>query len=177
MNVPLASIALLLMLLPVFAQAQAPQPKAGWFADPKTGCKTWDETPSPGQTMNWTGGCANGLAEGNGTVRWSAGGTEQARYVGQYRAGRMNGRGVFSRPNGDRYEGEFINDNFSGRGAYTWANGNRFEGQWKEGKPNGQGTKTTAKGQVFTGNWTNGCFREGKRWATAVATAKACGFE
>lgn len=175
-NVPFASITLLLTLLPVLAGAQAPL-KPGWAVDPRTGCKAWDESPKPGWQMTWSGGCVNGLAEGSGTLQWTAGGKMLSRYVGGYRAGKMNGQGVYSWVSGNRYEGEFANDNFNGHGVMIFANGDRFEGLWKDDKANGQGTKTTADGKVYSGTWTNGCFRQGDRWATVGATAKQCGFE
>ena len=175
-NVHLALLALSLVGLPAFAGAQAP-PKPGWATDAKTGCKAWNDSPKPGEQMTWSGGCVNGLAEGNGTLQWTVGGKMTSRYVGSYRAGKMNGRGVYSWASGNRYEGEFANDNFNGHGVMVWANGDRYDGLWKEDKANGQGTKTVADGRVYSGVWTNGCFRQGDRWATAGATAKDCGFE
>jgi hypothetical protein len=46
------------------------QPDRHWIADQKTSCKLWDPHPSPGQSIMWTGDCANGLAQGRGTLQW-----------------------------------------------------------------------------------------------------------
>jgi len=39
-----------------------------WFAGAKTGCKFWENDPSPGETITWAGNCVNGIAEGPGTL-------------------------------------------------------------------------------------------------------------
>jgi hypothetical protein len=46
-----------------------------------------------------------------------------------------------------------------------------------EDRAHGQGTRTNARtGATYSGQWTNGCFRDGDRWATAGATREECGF-
>src|SRR3989442_13667168 len=66
---------------------------------------------------SYAGPCVNGLAEGQGT----ASGT--AEYRGGVKAGRKNGKGAKTWPNGDRYEGEFVEDRKEGVGAYTGGRG------------------------------------------------------
>jgi hypothetical protein len=32
-----------------------------FVADAKSGCKVWNPHPQPDETVNWSGGCVNGL--------------------------------------------------------------------------------------------------------------------
>ncbi|HZL59839.1 MAG TPA: hypothetical protein VFC38_09065 [Stellaceae bacterium] len=146
---------LVLIALAVFAfSAQAQTPAGAWDVDPKTGCKVWSQYPDPaGESITWSGGCANGLAQGQGVLQWFVAGKPYARYEGGYRGGKMDGQGIL-----------------------RWVDGTRFDGAWQDDKPNGAGTKTTPSGQVYSGNWTNGCFKQGNRMAVANALFKECGF-
>jgi hypothetical protein len=46
----------------------------------------------------------------------------------------MNGKGVFTWPDGRKYEGEYSNDKKQGYGEYTWADGRTYKGNWLNGK-------------------------------------------
>jgi hypothetical protein len=172
----LASLVLPLVALSTISAAQTAAPPE-WFTDAATGCKVWNETPGPGDSISWSGGCVNGLAQGQGTLQWFESGKPTSHYEGSYHAGKMDGHGVFTMANGDRYEGAFKDDEFNGYGIYTWASGERYDGMWADNKPNGQGIKTESNGEVFNGTWINGCFKHGDRRAVAYTTAKACQFE
>lgn len=41
---------------------------------------------------------------------------------------------------GDRYEGEWKDGRMHGKGAYHYSNGDKYEGEWKEDKRHGKGT-------------------------------------
>ncbi len=101
----------------------------------------------------YAGPCANGLAEGRG----AASGT--AQYEGEFKAGKKDGRGVKTWPNGDRYEGDFVEDRKQGRGVYTWGRGpwegERYEGEFADDRRNGIGTYRYSSGDVYTGPWKN----------------------
>lgn len=72
-------------------------------------------------------------------------GTYQARrnysngdvYVGEFRAGQLNGKGVYQFKNGDRYEGEFRNNLIDGSGVFTCANGKTINGPFIKLQPVG----------------------------------------
>ena len=132
----------------VAAFAQSLQP--GWIADPRSGCRVWNGSPKPSETIAWSGGCANGLAQGRGVLQW-------------YQAGKPNGR----------YEGEFRDGKENGRGVATWASGNRYEGEWRDGKAHGLGVYTKGS-DTFNGIWRDGCFRSGERWALVGADESSC---
>lgn len=57
---------------------------------------------------------------------------------------------------GSSYSGEWKNGRIHGRGVFLWANGDRFEGEWKDDLQNGQGTYAAADGSVYYGGWKNG---------------------
>lgn len=186
------------------ALAQTAPPPNAWVTDSRTGCKI--ATMGSGKnTVSWSGGCVEGLADGRGALRWSGENNLVDQYEGEMRRGRKNGRGTFiwisgSRYAGDRYDGQFVDDMFHGRGVYLWKSGNRYEGewrnndfngqgvmqwangdrytgQWQNDKAHGQGTKTAADGRSWSGTWNNGCFRQGDKWSTVGTTAEKCGFK
>jgi hypothetical protein len=100
---------------------------------------------------SYAGPCVNGLAEGQGT----ASGT--AEYRGEFKAGRKNGKGTKTWPNGDRYQGEFVEDRKEGVGAYTWGRGpwqnESYEGSFLGDRRHGFGVYRYATGDVYAGPW------------------------
>jgi hypothetical protein len=163
-----------LMLVCASAFGQTRQP--GWIADARTGCRVWDANPQPGETVDWSGVCHNGVAQGRGVLRWFQNGKPVALAEGWWRSGKMhghgvvtlangerfdgrwandlmNGHGVYTYANGDRYDGQYLNDQKSGHGVYTYANGSRYVGEWRNGKKNGRGTEVRADGSRYDGLW------------------------
>lgn len=145
---------MILATLGVMGAAQAQQQKAGWIADPKSGCKVWNQDPVPNEFISWSGPCAGGIANGHGALQWHApGGKPTDRYVGELGNGRENGQGT-----------------------YFWPTGTRYEGSWKDGKAHGVGTRTNEQGKVFSGQWVNGCFDNGTDRAWVGVERADCGF-
>ena len=192
---PIAFLFLIVFALPSLAQTT----KSEWIADSKTGCKIWNSSPKPNETIAWSGDCKIGLAQGRGVLQWFLDGKRGDRYEGEYRGGqangrgvytytdgshydgewregRRNGRGVFTFTNGNLYDGEFKDGNFNGRGVFTFADGNRYVGEFKDNKVNGTGILVVG-GKTYSGSWTNGCYRQGDEIAVIGATRKECGFE
>ena len=81
-----------------------------------------------------------------------------ARYDGEFRDNKFNGRGTFTFPDGERYVGTFRDGNRHGQGTNTVPNGERYVGEWRDGKQHGQGTYTFPSGARYVGE-----YREGKR--------------
>jgi hypothetical protein len=135
------------------ALAQQASPP-GWIADPRTGCKLWNNAPAREDTVTWSGACAKGL--GKGEARWLAPGKPGDSYSGEYRDGKMNGRGVYTWANGDRYDGQWRDDRRHGSGVYALANGSRYEGEFRDNEANGRGVFTYADGRVRQGEWRDG---------------------
>ncbi len=167
----------LALALTLFALQVSAQQTTEWIAAEGTGCRIWNPYPDPGESVTWSGGCRNGLAQGRGSLQWSKNGKKIDRFEGEFLDGKRNGQGIYSSRNGYRYEGAYRNDQRNGFGVVTYDSGARFEGQWRDNKANGQGTYKAANGQTFSGMWTNGCFRQGDRRANVGSTAKDCGFE
>jgi hypothetical protein len=99
----------------------------------------------------YSGGCVNGLAEGEGTA------SGRAQYSGGFRQGKKHGKGVKTWANGDRYEGAFADDRREGFGTYTWGRGKwageRYEGGYSNDQRHGYGTYRWPSGDVYTGPW------------------------
>jgi hypothetical protein len=108
-------------------------------------CKVLD----PELQGSYAGPCVNGLADGEGTA------TGLATYRGHFKAGRKDGQGVKTWPNGDRYEGAFADGMKQGHGVYTWGRGpwqgERYDGEFEHDRRNGPGTYHYANGDVYTG--------------------------
>lgn len=114
-------------------------------ADPS--CKVLD----PELQGAYQGPCVNGLAEGTGTA------SGIAEYKGGFKAGKKDGEGVKSWPNGDRYAGQFKDDMKDGIGKYSWGRGpwegQSYEGEFRDDKRDGEGTYRWPTGDVYSGPW------------------------
>ena len=71
----------------------------------------------------------------------------------------MEGKGVFSWPDGRRFEGNYLNDKKEGYGEYYWKDGRIFKGMWKNGLQDGQGEIYEPKKNKSK----KGIWKEGKR--------------
>lgn len=174
-----SSILCLLALSLAGAGSAFAQTKPGWIADKESSCKAWNPNPLPDESIRWSGGCVDGLADGWGTLQWYRAGKPGDRYEGEYHRGRMEGRGILTWENGDRYDGEysaniqqgrgvftfasgarysgeFKNDRYSGHGLFTFTSGNRYEGAFASGTFEGQGTYSYANGDRYEGGWRAG---------------------
>ena len=86
--------------------AAAPPARAGeWVAD-KSGCHVWDPNPQLDEWVTWSGSCANGHAQGSGTVQWLKGCMPIETDEGEWHDGRQVKKGTQSWSSG-RYEGSF----------------------------------------------------------------------
>ena len=97
------------------------------------------------------------------------------KYVGQWRAGVMEGRGRRMYSDGDEYQGGFSDGVPDGEGRLATGDLNVYEGSFKGGVPGGGGSgsgggsggagKMTYKnGDTYQGEW-----RDGKRWGQGVS--------
>ena len=59
------------------------------------------------------------VSHGRGKQKWP----DWAKYEGDWRNGKIEGRGTFYHENRDLYTGEFVNDKANGYGAYIHDNG------------------------------------------------------
>ncbi len=142
-----------------------------WLADAKSGCQVWDPNPQLAESVVWSGACANGHAEGSGTVKWLKGTATIETDQGEWRDGRQAGKGVQAWSTG-RYDGDLANGEPNGRGVLTLQK-LRYEGEFRDGKPNGVGS-LTAGSETVQGNWKDGCLQGGRRKASIGVPLSAC---
>ena len=71
----------------------------------------------------------------------------------------MDGKGVFTWPDGRRYEGEYKDDKKEGYGEFEWDGGKKYKGFWKNGKQHGEGMLYSVKAKA----WRKGIWENGKR--------------
>jgi hypothetical protein len=156
----------------VLAGSSAPPAQAGdWIADVSVGCQVWNPHPQPGETIRWSGACANGFAHGRGAAQWFRNNLPFESDEGEWRAGRQTGYGTQVWPSG-RYDGELVDGEPHGQGVLI-LQGVRYEGEFRNGRPNGAGALTRGS-ETFRGSWTEGCFREGTRKASFGVPLSAC---
>ncbi len=86
-----------------------------YLKDTKTGCKVWYKIGFEEDSVHWTGGCKNGLADGRGTFTGYTHGKQSSKYTGDMKAGKPDGTGSFSfwggtgKLKGHFTKGEFLN--------------------------------------------------------------------
>ena len=83
------------------------------------------------------------------------------KYIGEYKDGKKEGKGIYYYEDGGKYVGDFKNDEFNGKGIYYCNNGNRYEGELKNGKCEGKGILYFKSGSIYDGEFKNDR-REGK---------------
>jgi hypothetical protein len=168
----ICTIGLLVGLVLSLQAAHGQTESTGDFvADPKNGCKVWNPHPLAGETLTWSGDCADGLAQGDGTVIWSHYGAPSEKDEGHWDQGRQSGRGSQDWGSG-RYEGELSEGEPSGHGVMMLKT-SRYEGEFRKGKPNGDGTATTFHG-VYKGTWKDGCITRGKETIAFAVSPVSC---
>jgi len=131
----------------------APCDNGNWLMDTEAGCRMWDWHPNPDDKATWSGGCKDGLKDGQGVVQWSEDGLPIDRFEGVYRQGKREGLG-----------------------RYAWNDKNRFEGQFANDVPNGYGT-VKLEGETFAGDWRDGCLSERGRVVAIGVPRVSCGAE
>lgn len=129
-----------------------------YLAD-QNGCRIVNPSPRPEETVSWTGGCRDGLAEGKGVLQFYLSGIADEKYEGEMKEGYAEGVGVQTMVDGGRYEGEFSRSRQHGEGTFYATDGSIYKGGWKNGKPHGAGTYRTPEGRVMRGEWIDGNFQ------------------
>jgi len=76
---------------------------------------------------NCLGYLNDGMRHGPGTQVWPDG----AKYEGEWRFNKANGKGKFWHADGDVYEGAWEDDKANGYGVYVHVNGAKYEGYWR----------------------------------------------
>lgn len=79
----------------------------------------------------YTGNFANNLFEGFGTFVWNGG---RQIYEGNWKQGKIHGKGKMIIDSGHSYIGEFANGVREGAGVLEYNGGKKFKGTWVKDK-------------------------------------------
>lgn len=156
---------------------KAPASQTATLKDPKSGCAVVAIDDVASDSVAWTGHCAQGMADGAGTLTFSNQGklveaitgtfdkgvvhdgqvqikfADGSSYVGNAVAGHMDGTGVLTTADGDRFQGQWMAGHMTGQGSALWANGDRYDGAWQDGKASGHGVQVWSDGRKYDGEW------------------------
>ena len=105
----MAAVAFLVLATQAMAQPDNSS-KPDWITVTNQACRVWNPNPQPNEVVTWSGGCKDGLASGQGHLRWEVDGKLDAEYDGSYLNGKRNGHGVLTLADGRRIEGAWAND-------------------------------------------------------------------
>ena len=151
------------------AMTAAPAGAGAWVTDNKSGCQVWNPNPQLEETVAWSGSCANGRAEGHGTVQWSKDDRPSETDEGEWHDGRQVAGTQYWTTG--RYDGDLSDGEPNGHGVLSLQK-LRYEGAFRNGKPNGAGT-LTAGSESVQGIWKDGCL-QGSRKASIGVPLSAC---
>ena len=93
----------------------------------------------------------NDLFNGFGIYKWD----KNKQYEGNWKNGKMNGKGKMLYSDGSFYEGDFVDNLRCGFGKYVWNKNKYYEGQWNNNKQNGKGIYNK-NGYIIKGFWIDG---------------------
>lgn len=105
----LKKLCYLLLSLSQPAIILAQESEGNYISDKKTGCKVWFRHTFAEDSVTWSGGCENGLAEGKGTMTGFTEGQPTSTYKGSMHAGKPHGQGDFTFWGDRRLKGNFDN--------------------------------------------------------------------
>jgi hypothetical protein len=77
-------------------------------------------------------------------------------FVGEFKDGKKNGKGVYTFASGAKYDGEYVDNKKQGLGTYNAPDGGKYIGYWYEDKRHGQGVYNYPSGDKYKGEWKNG---------------------
>ena len=146
-----------------------------------TQCYLWNPSLQFGASATWSAECADGLAQGMGTVTWTFGGDKLQFAMGRVERGQQNGRWIILGA-GDSsgedlyyYAGAFVDGREYGRWVLRFPNGATEEGPFVDGQRHGRWVVRFASGATSEGPYVNGA-RHG-RWVFRDSDGGSCAAE
>ena len=95
-----------------------------WVQVSNKNCMIWSSWPRGGESVNWSGGVADGKAYGEGILQWFTNGIPTSSYEGEVKDGLADGHGI-AKGSGEEYEGEWK------RGGLVSTNGTYQIRRWE----------------------------------------------
>jgi hypothetical protein len=141
------------------------QVKDSVWIQTKEGCKVYNPRPQKNETITWTGKCADGYANGGGTLTWFKSGKQNQQYTGHMKRGIPNGNGKYSFAGGAIHEGIYVHGKMEGAGQIVERGKNDsvyyfYTGEFKNDSPDGYGKEiyfypNGDTSSVYTGHFSN----------------------
>lgn len=104
--------------------------------------------PITGVRRVYQGSYVKGRREGHGSMIYNP----HMQYVGEWKAGKENGKGLLRWENGDMFEGLFF-EGHRVAGRLVCVDGNVYEGEWLDDKKHGQGREVYPNGARYVGTF------------------------
>ena len=117
------------------------------------GCYLWNPNLQVDETVTWTGECAEGMAQGTGTIKWVGDDGKRTREdTGHLEDGKYHGQWVRLWPDGDVLEGPYVEGKKHGHWVRRSSDGNVAEDLYVDGEK----VESTGKAEVMEGLLVNG---------------------
>ncbi len=124
------------------------------------GCYLWSGSLGRNSSVEWSGECLEGLAEGIGDLRWAweddQGEPNSENSNGRMAEGKHEGPWVVRFANGTVAEGPFVEGERHGHWVVRFADGRVWEGPFVEGERHGRWVLRLADGGVQEGPYVDG---------------------
>ena len=118
-------------------------------------CYVWTNSLQARASVTWTGECADGLAQGAGTLTWTWDGNQQTE-TGRLQNGKYNGHWVARSADGTVQEGPHVDHDANGHFVIRSPNGTVQEGPYVNDERNGNWVFRFADGNIMEGPYVNG---------------------
>ena len=125
----------------------------------RLGCYLWNPFPQDDETVEWSGECSEGLAQGRGETTWYENDVVSETDIGPRLGGKSEGFWIISYPDGARSEGSFVGGKRHGVWSFFWVDGDvrREVGPYVNGERHGTWTGYDQSGTlVGTVRYENG---------------------
>ncbi|WP_430814047.1 hypothetical protein [Carboxylicivirga sp. RSCT41] len=137
-----------------------------WLID-KNGCKVYNPYPRKHESVEWTGECKDGTANGYGKLIWYLKGKKTNNvYTGFMKNGRPEGKGKYETQTKffkETFEGVFQNGELSFGTIYSYSKQDttKYVGEITNWKANGHGVMSFSDGDWFKGEFKDNYFIDG----------------
>ena len=125
------------------------------MADPRSRCGVWVPDLQPGETIEWSGSCRNGLTNGNGEALRRNGDAVVSLTTARFVEGKPEGKATVALAGGAYLEAEFA-AGVAATGTIRYGDASTYTGAIRNNQPNGRGSRSWPRGPEYDGNWVNG---------------------